>query len=116
MKPSVRSFRHDPWPSKRTCLLFSGILAVALFSSMSSGHCDEKKADAGQLIDLNVEFFGRPAVSSQLLNFVPRDWPGPRGPQPYNQVPPDAQRDFRDLTQEPTARVVPLGTTGIVGP
>jgi hypothetical protein len=82
------------------------LVATLVAGSTVQGSADEPIAqdrprDVVELVDLDNGARDDPDII-RLSASPPRDWPGPRGPQPYNQVPPGAQQDFARPSPPPS--------------
>ncbi len=88
-------------PNRVWCALAAAITAgMTLVAGEIEAVAQERANGVVELVDLDNGALDDPDLI-RLRTALPRDWPGPRGRPPYNQVPPRAQRDFAPPSPSP---------------
>jgi hypothetical protein len=83
-------------------------MVVAVVLSLGAFPVTAQTSTEGPAALIDLDNLGRndPDII-RLMTYEPRPWPGVRGPQPFNQVPPQAQQDFRTPLRGVTPPVTP---------
>ena len=86
-------------PTRRTACLPAFALAAFVLAPSPSALAQASVPQRQRSVDTALNALRRDGVLLRLLTQPPQPWPGPTGPQPFDQQPPAAQQDFRGVPQ-----------------